>query len=89
VCGIKRLGYLSKREEAMKQPMMQQCCGENGMPDFEKMKQFMKQCGKKEFDAEQIDMMKQFCGEKEMPDLEKMKAMMEKCGCQIPESEEA
>ena len=73
----------------MKQSMMKQCCGENGMPDFEKMKQFMEQCGKKDFDAEHISMMKQFCDEKSMPDFEKMKAMMEKCGCHIPESEEA
>jgi len=33
----------------MMQTMMQQCCGEDGMPNFEKMKQFMEQCGKKEF----------------------------------------
>ena len=56
------------------------------MPNFVKMKQFMEQCGKKEFDEEQIAMMKVFCAGKGMPDFEKMKTMMEKCGCHIPES---
>jgi hypothetical protein len=29
----------------MMQEMMKQCCGEGGMPDFDKMKQFMEKCG--------------------------------------------
>jgi len=70
----------------MMSEMMKQCCGDDGMPDFEKMKQFMEQCGKKEFNEEQMAMMKAFCAEKDKPDFEKMKAMMEKCGCHIPES---
>ena len=71
----------------MMQTMIQQCCGEGGLPNFDKMKQFMEQCGKKEFDEDQLAMMKQFCAGKDMPDFEKMKAMMEKCGCHVPESE--
>jgi hypothetical protein len=31
----------------MMSEMMKQCCGDDGMPDFEKMKQFMEQCGKR------------------------------------------
>lgn len=67
----------------MMQDMMKQCCGEDGMPDFEKMKQFMEHCGKEGFSEDHIAMMKQFCAGKEMPDIEKMKAMMEKCGCMV------
>lgn len=74
------------RYEVMMQTMMQQCCGEGGMPDFDKIKQFMAQCGKKEFDEDQIAMMKQFCAGKDIPDFEKMKAMMEKCGCHVSET---
>ena len=70
----------------MMQDMLKQCCGENGMPDFEKMKQFMEQCGKEGFSEEHIAMMKQFCAGKEMPDIEKMKEIMEKCGCKTLES---
>jgi hypothetical protein len=70
----------------MMQDMMKQCCGEHGMPDFEKMKQFMEQCGKEGFSEDQLAMMKQFCAGKEMPGVEKMKAMMEKCGCMVSES---
>ena len=71
----------------MMQTMMQQCCGEDGMPNFEKMKQFMEQCGKKEFGEDQIAMMKQFCAGKGMSDFEKMKEIMEKCGCHVSDSE--
>ena len=70
----------------MMHEMMKQCCGDDGMPNFEKMKQFMEQCGKKEFNEEHMAMMKAFCAGEEMPDFQKMKAMMEKCGCHIPES---
>ncbi len=44
--------------------MMEQCCGSNGKPDFDMMKQFMKHCGKEEFSENQIGMMKRFCGRK-------------------------
>ena len=71
----------------MMSEMMKQCCGDDGMPNFEKMKQFMEQCGKKGFNEEHMNMMREFCAGKDMPDFEKMKAMMEKCGCHIPESE--
>lgn len=70
----------------MMQDMMKQCCAEEGMPDFEKMKQFMERCGKEGFSEDHIAMMKQFCAGKDMPDVEKMKAMMEKCGCKVPET---
>ena len=66
--------------------MMKQCCGDDGMPDFKKMKQFMEQCGKEEFSEEHMAMMKEFCAGKGVPDFEKMKGMMEECGCRIPES---
>jgi hypothetical protein len=71
----------------MMSEMMKQCCGTDGMPNFEKMKQFMEQCGKTEFNEEHIAMMKEFCAGESMPDFGKMKAMMEKCGCHVPESE--
>jgi len=70
----------------MMQDMMKQCCGEDGMPDFEKMKQYMEQCGKEEFSEDQIKMMKQFCSEKVMPMMQEMMEMMEKCGCKVSES---
>ena len=70
----------------MMSEMMKQCCGDDGMTNFEKMKQFMEQCGKNEFTEEHMDMMKAFYAGEDMPDFEKMKAMMEKCGCHIPES---
>ena len=70
----------------MMQDMMKQCCGEDGMPNFEKMKEFMEQCGKEEFSEDQIKMMKQFCSEKVMPMMQEMAEMMEKCGCKVPES---
>ncbi len=67
--------------------MMEHCCGNDGMPNFDMMKQFMTHCGKSEFSDEDIGMMKQFCG-KGMPDMSKMKKMMESCGCQVPEADE-
>ena len=67
----------------MMHEMMKQCCGKEGKPDFEKMKQFMQSCGKEQFSEDEIAMMKQFCGQAGMPDSEKMKQMMEKCGCQV------
>ena len=67
----------------MMNEMMEQCCGKEGMPDFEKMKQFMQSCGKKEFSENEMAMMKQFCGQEGMPDFDKMKEMMEKCGCHV------
>ena len=71
----------------MMSDMMKECCNADGMPNFEKLKQFMEQYRKKEFDEEHIVMMKNFCSGKDMPDFKKMKAMMEKCGCHVPKSE--
>ncbi len=64
--------------------MMEQCCGSNGKPDFDMMKQFMERCGKEEFSEEQIAMMKQFCGPEGKPDAKQMKQFMENCGCCVP-----
>lgn len=63
--------------------IMKQCCDEGGKPDFEKMKQFMKGCGKQLFNDNETKMMKQFCGCEGMPDPEKMKELMKKCGCHV------
>jgi hypothetical protein len=68
----------------MMQEIMKQCCGEGGMPNAEKMKQFMKSCGKKEFGESEMEMIKQLCCKEGMPDPQEMKACMEKCGCQVP-----
>lgn len=62
--------------------MMKECCGEDGTPDFEKMKRFMEKCGKTEFGDDEIKMMQQFCSQDVEPDAEKMMQLMEKCGCQ-------
>ncbi len=70
----------------MMQDMMKQCCGEDGMPNFEKIKQFMEQCGKEEFSEDQVKIMKQFCSEKDIPMMQEMMEMMEKCGCKVSES---
>ena len=67
----------------MMSEMMKQCCGTDGKPDFEKMKQFMTGCEKQELGDEEIAMMKQFCGHEGMPNMGKMKELMEKCGCQV------
>ena len=64
----------------MMREMMEACCGEDGMPDFEKMKAFMEKRGKKELTGDQIKMMRQFCGQTGKPDAEKMKQLMEQCG---------
>ena len=65
----------------MMNEMMKECCGSDGKPHFEKMKQFMEHCGKTEFSDDQIAMMKQFCGQEGMPNMEKMKELVEKCEC--------
>jgi hypothetical protein len=65
----------------MKEEMMKQCCGAEGDPDFDKLKQFMEGCGKHEFSDEDISMMKGFCHQEGMPDMSKMMGLMEKCGC--------
>ena len=67
----------------MMQEVMKQCCGENGKPDFEKMKRFMQSCGKQGFSEDELAVMKQFCGGEGMPDPEKMKQMMGKWGCPL------
>ena len=66
--------------------MMEQCCGGDGKPNFDMMKQFMERCGKEKFSEEQIAMMKDFCCQEGEPDMAKMKQMMGVCGCQPPES---
>jgi len=66
--------------------MMEQCCGGDGKPDFDMMKQFMERCGKEEFSEEQFAMMKEFCGQEGKPDTAKMKQMMESCGFHPRES---
>jgi hypothetical protein len=68
----------------MMEEMMKQCCGDNGKPDFEKMKKFMEKCGKTQFGETEIRMMKECCAQEGMPDFKKMKELMEKCGCRIP-----
>lgn len=70
----------------MMQEMMQECCGEEGKPDFEKMKEFMmksfmEKCGKKEFTEDDLKMMRQFCDQSGKPDMAQMKQFMENCGC--------
>lgn len=69
--------------------MMKKCCGDDGKPDFERMKQYMEKCGKDSFGESEIAMMKQFCCQEGRSNSEKMKEMMEKCGCQIPELAQA
>lgn len=63
--------------------MMKECCSQDGMPDFEKMKSYMEKCGKREFTGDEIEMMRQFCVQPGTPDAEdeEMKQLMEKCGC--------
>lgn len=65
----------------MTSQMMKQCCGEDGLPDMEKIKSFMQMCGKSEFSDDELAMMKQFCGQGAKPDAEKMMQLMKKCGC--------
>lgn len=71
----------------MMNEMMKHCCDEEGMPDFEKMKEFMEKCGKMEFSQAEVYKMKQFSGQQGKPDFEKMKQFMESCGCRFPGSE--
>ena len=66
--------------------MMEQCCGGDGKPDFDMMKQFMEHCGKSEFSDADQQTMKKFCGQEGKPDMAKMKQVMELCGCHRPES---
>ena len=68
-------------DEAMMEQMMKQCCGESGKPDFNKMKQFMQQCGKQAFSADEMEKMGQFCSHEGMPDFTKMMEFMKGCGC--------
>jgi hypothetical protein len=64
--------------------MMKQCCADDGKPDFEKMKQFMQQCGKDSFGKAEIAMMKEFCCQEGMPSFGQIKEVMAKCGCEVP-----
>ncbi len=64
--------------------MMKQCCGQGGMPDAAKMRQFMERCGKKEFGETEMEMVKRFCCKEGKPDPHEMKAFTEKCGCWMP-----
>ena len=66
--------------------VMEQCCGGDGKPNFDMMKQFMEYCGKCEFSDADLQTMKQFCSEDNKPDMGKMKQMMELCGCHPSES---
>jgi hypothetical protein len=66
--------------------MMEQCCGTDGRPDFDMMKQFMSHCGKSDFTNTDLERMKQFCCAEDMPGMSKMMDMMKSCGCQVPES---
>jgi len=68
--------------------MMEQCCGADGKPNVDMMKQFMSRCGKSDFSDNEMEMMKQFCCGEGMPDMSRMKAMMESFGCRVPESAE-
>lgn len=70
----------------MMNEMMQQCCGADGKPDFDMMKQFMERCGKSEFSDDDVNRMKQLCGQEKMPDMDSMNKMMESCGCRMPET---
>lgn len=66
----------------MMNEMMKQCCGTDGKPDFQKMKQFMEGCGKSQFGDDEVQMMKQFCAQG-MPNMEKTRKLMQKCGCHL------
>jgi len=70
----------------MMQEMMQECCGDDGKPDFEKMKafmmkSFMEKCGKTQFTEDDFKMMRQLCDQPGKPDFAQMKKFMENCGC--------
>ena len=66
--------------------MMKQCCGEGGMPDPAKMKQFMESFAKMDFSEAQMEMIKQLCCKEGTPDPQEMKALMGKCGCSLPQT---
>lgn len=74
---------LGVAEGAGMHELMKQCCGKDGQPDFEKMKQFVKSCGMEDLGDEHIAMMKEFCGQPGMPDMTRMRELMEKCGCKL------
>lgn len=61
--------------------MMKECCGKDGLPDFDKMKGFMEKCGKTQFTDQEMKMMREFCAQAGKPDAEKLKQLMKKCGC--------
>jgi hypothetical protein len=61
--------------------MMKQCCDDDGKPDFEKMKQFMKRCCEERLGDDKMRIMKQICCQEGMPDADKMKELMKRCGC--------
>lgn len=65
----------------MMNQMMKECLGEDGKPDFKKLKGFMERRGKSAFSEDEIRMMRQFCGPGGRPDAEKMQQLMKKCGC--------
>jgi hypothetical protein len=71
---------LRTMSEMMSQ-MMKECCGEDGTPNFEKMKGFMQLLGKTDFSDAESEMLRKFCSQSGKPDAEKMKQLMEKCGC--------
>jgi len=66
--------------------MMKQCCGEGGMPDPEKMKEFVESFGKKDFGEAQMEMIKGFCCGEGKPNTQEMRSLMEKCGCSLPQT---
>jgi hypothetical protein len=73
----------------MMEEMMKRCCGEDGRPDFDRMKRFMEECGMSGFSEQHIATMKRFCGGEGMPDFGEMKRFMERCGCVPPGEAEA
>lgn len=70
----------------MMQEMMKRCCGEDGRPDFDRMKWFMQECGMAGFSDEHIAAMKRFCSGEGMPDFQEMRRFVEGCGC-MPKGE--
>ncbi len=74
----------------MMNEMMAECCGDNGKPDFNKMKAFIEKCGKQDFSEEEHATMCQttrfylenhFCGPEGRPDAKQMKQLFGNCGC--------
>jgi hypothetical protein len=66
--------------------MMKQSCGEGGMPDPAKMKEFMQSFGKKDLGEAKTEMIKEFCCKEGKPNPQEMKAVIEKCGCSLPQT---